>query len=162
MNFVFSIVVALSTPAFAADIDPPIPEPAPLEITVTEPDPVIEEDQKPVDPDPPKVTSSACNCYNLLLEEFGSVPSMATLESMATATASVGDVAFMRYPATPAWPAGIPHVAIVRSIAPDGSLLIEEYNFQSCTHSHRTISPYYYRLIGFITLPSPTAIGMAK
>lgn len=138
----------MSTPAIATEIDPPIPEPAVLEVTVELPVPV--EVEKPEQEDLPKVTSTACNCYNILKERFDSVPSMAALESMATST--VGNVVFMKYPPTAAFPNGVPHVALVQEVYPDQSLLIEEYNFQSCTHSHRVIPHNYHRLIGFITL----------
>ena len=136
MNFAFTILAALSTPALAADIDvAPIPEPVPIEITVSEPE---------------EENTDACNCYNLLIEQFESVPTMHQLEQMASS--KVGNVAFMRYPATSEWPAGLPHVAMVRDTLPDGSLLIEEYNYDRCQHTYRTIASDYERLVGYVSL----------
>jgi len=70
------------------------------------------------------------------------------------ATSTVGNVAVMQYPATPDFPNGMPHVALVRAVLPDGSLEIEEYNYKRCTHSTRIIPPDYHRLVGFTTLDS--------
>jgi len=71
---------------------------------------------------------------------------------LETATEATGNVAVFRYPATPDWPNGIPHVAKVTDVTPDGMIQIEEYNYHTCTHSTRAISANDKRLIGFTTL----------
>lgn len=117
-------------------------------IVIQEEEPVV---TKPIPNTEPVVKTSACNCYHILTENFASVPPMDQIVAMATST--MGNVAVFMYPATPAFPNGVPHVAISHGIQPDGSILIEEYNYHSCAHSSRTISPTDKRLVGFITLP---------
>lgn len=145
--------MAVSTPAYAADIELPILEPVPMEITIpTElPDPVEVEETKPL-PALPAYKPEACNCYNILRENFSSLLPMATLLSTAQPYNEASNVAIFKYPATKNWPNGIPHVAIVHGELPDGSIQIEEYNYHSCTHSFRTISPSDHNLVGFYTL----------
>lgn len=127
-----------------------IPEPLPIVAqTITQALPI--EEVKPLPATEPTVKESACNCYNILKDNFASVPAMSTLLAMATST---GNVAIMLYPATPDFPNGMPHVAIVRAVLPDGSYEIEEYNYKRCTHSTRVIPHNYHRLVGFITLES--------
>lgn len=146
-----TVVFALFIPSTTASdihIPEPDPLPEPAAHVVTPPKPELE--GKPLPSEPPRVKPSACNCYNILKENFDSVPSMNQL--MATASPVKGNVAVFRYPATPDWPNGIPHVAVVRGELPDGSLQIEEYNYHSCTHSFRAISPTDHRLVGFVSL----------
>lgn len=117
-------------------------------IVIQETEPVL---IKPIPSTEPVVKTSACNCYNILKENFASVPPMDQIQAMATS--SIGNVAVFRYASTTEFPDGMPHVAISHGIQPDGMLLIEEYNYHSCAHSSRTISPTDHRLVGFITLP---------
>ena len=145
MYTLLSILTALSTPAFAADIDIPIPQPVPIEIKIAAPEPV----SKPLPPEPTQ-RSGACNCYKLLKNTFGEVPSMDQLQALATD--EPGNVAVMMYPPTKDWPNGIPHVALVHGTDKDGNYIIEEYNYHRCTHSTRTIPPDYRHLIGFVSL----------
>lgn len=147
-----TVVFALFIPSATADIhipEPdPLPEPAAQVVMPSEPEP----EGKPLPSEPPRVTASACNCYNIIKENFDSVPSMNQLLATAQHSHLGANVAVFRYPATPEWPDGIPHVAILHGELPDGSLQIEEYNYHSCTHSFRTISPTDHRLIGFVSL----------
>lgn len=144
---VFALVIPSTT---ATDIHIPEPDPLPEPATQVVTLPIPEPEGKPLPSEPPRVKPSACNCYNILKENFGSVPTMNNL--LATASPEVGNVAVFRYPATPEWPNGIPHVALVHGELPDGSLQIEEYNYHSCTHSFRTVSPTDQRLVGFVSL----------
>lgn len=150
MNFIFSLTVALSTPAFAADIDLPKPLITPEAVSITLQEP--EREVKPQPSDLPKWKESACNCYNLLKETFDHVPPMNQMIATAKHSHPNPNVAVFKYPATSEWPEGIPHVALVRQIHPDGSIDIEEYNYKSCNHSFRTIPPAYPRLLGFVSL----------
>ena len=153
---VFALIIPSPTASDVHIPEPdPLPEPAAEIITQPEP-PEIEPDPvpeaKPLPSEPPRVSAKACNCYNILKENFDSVPSMNQLLATAQHSHQNANVAVFKYPATPDWPAGIPHVAIVHGELPDGSLQIEEYNYHSCTHSFRTISPADPRLVGFHTL----------
>jgi len=153
MGLFSSFIVAVSTAMFAPGISNQIPEPDPLPImpaALEQPASENEPEGKPLPAITPTVKESACNCYNILKESFSSVPSMNQL--LATASPEIGNVALFRYPATPDWPNGIPHVAKVDAVLPDGSIRIEEYNYHRCTHSFRTISPNDHRLIGFTNL----------
>lgn len=144
-----SFIVAVSTAMFAPGISNNIPEPDLLPIVAAE---VINQplpELKPLPSTKPN-RGSACNCYNILKDTFSDVPPMAAI--LREATSTVGNVAVMQYPATPDFPNGMPHVALVRSVLPDGSLEIEEYNYQRCTHSTRIIPRDYHRLVGFTTL----------
>lgn len=146
-----AVVFALLIPQTTSSIDSlavvSIPDPIPQIVEeVTEPEPEV----KPLPSADPVVKTSACNCYNILTENFDSVPSMNQL--LLNAGPERGNVAVFKYPATPDWPNGIPHVALVHGELPDGTLQIEEYNYHSCTHSFRTISPNDHRLVGFINL----------
>lgn len=115
------------------------PEPDPL--------PVI---AKPI-PEPDIThTEAACNCYNLLTEKHGAVPSMSELISRASS--SPGNVAVFMYAATPEFPAGLPHVASVIATTSTSTVLVEEYNYHECKHSTREISIYDHRLLGFVSL----------
>ena len=149
MNPVLSFIVAFSTPAFAADIEPPIHQPV-QEVTILEPAPIAEP-SKPL-PAAPTEKPEACNCYNILRENFDSLLPMDTLQAVAQPYTPEANVAVFLYPATPEWPNGIPHVALVHDQLPDGSIQIEEYNYHSCTHSTRTINPNDHRLVGFVSL----------
>lgn len=142
-----SIILALTLghPSVATAPEAPRVE---QHIVIQETEPVL---IKPIPSTEPVVKTSACNCYNILKENFASVPPMDQIQAMATST--MGNVAVFMYPATPEFPNGMPHVAISHGIQPDGSLLIEEYNYHSCAHSSRTISLTDHRLVGFITLP---------
>lgn len=148
MYALLSIVAALSTPAFAADLDIPIRPPAPIEIKIEAPAPVAPV-SKPLPPEPTQ-RPGACNCYNLIKETFGEVPTMSGL--IATAGDGPGNVAVMMYPPTKDWPNGIPHVALVHGTDASGDYIIEEYNYHRCTHSTRTIPANYRHLIGFVSL----------
>ena len=142
MNFAFSIAVALSTPAFAADIEPPIPTITPEAVVISIELPEVEvSPAKPLPSDLPKVTEAACNCYNLLKERFDHVPPMSQLLATAQTSHHNANVAVFKFPATAEFPNGMPHVAVIREELPDGSLQIEEYNYQKCNHSTRTITP---------------------
>jgi hypothetical protein len=109
-----------------------------------------EEEGKPLPPLTPVKKTSACNCYNILKENFTDVPSMDAV--IASASNELGNVALFMYPATEEWPNGIPHVAMVKGENPDGTIEIEEYNYHRCTHSNRTITRHDKRLIGFTNL----------
>jgi hypothetical protein len=148
MYALLSIVVALSTPAYAADLDIPIPQPVAFKIEYKAPEPTPEV-SKPLPPEPSQ-RPEACNCYRLIKETYGEVPTMDTL--IASATNTPGNVAVFMYPPATGWPNGIPHVALVRGKDADGNYLIEEYNYHRCTHSTRTIPPTYRHLIGFVNL----------
>ncbi len=150
----FSFIVAVSTAMIAPGLSDYIPEaePVPILLPVALVQPASEEnrEEKPLPNDAPIIKEEACNCYNILKERFSSVPSMGEL--VATARPGNGNVAVFRYPATPDWPDGIPHVALVHAVLPDGSLYIEEYNYHRCAHSFRTISPTDHRLLGLTIL----------
>lgn len=148
MYTLLSIVAALSTPAFAADLDIPIRPPVPIEIKIEQPVPP-QPVSKPLPPEPTQ-RPGACNCYNLIKSTFGNIPSMAELIALASDTP--GNVAVMMYPPTKEWPNGIPHVALVHGKDSHGDYIIEEYNYHRCTHSTRTIPPTYRHLIGFVNL----------
>ena len=152
MYFFSSFIVAVSTAMIAPGISSTIQEaePIPLRPAVILEQPSTTPETKPLPSIAPTVKESACNCYNILKENFERVPAMRDI--VATASASIGNVAVFKYPATPDWPTGIPHVALVRNVLPDGSIQIEEYNYHRCTHSFRTISPSDHRLVGFVTL----------
>lgn len=138
------LALALGHPSVATAPEAPREE---QHIVIQETEPVL---TKPIPSTEPIVKTSACNCYNILKENFASVPSMDQI--LAMATSSIGNVAVFRYASTTEFPDGMPHVAISHGIQPDGSLLIEEYNYHSCAHSSRTISPTDHRLVGFVTL----------
>lgn len=150
----FSFIVAFSTAMLAPGISDHIPEaePVPILPPVALVQPASEEnrEEKPLPNNAPIIKEEACNCYNILKETFSSVPSMG--EIVASAGPEVGNVAVFRYPPTEAWPDGIPHVALVRAVLPDGTLHIEEYNYHRCAHSFRIITPTDHRLIGFMNL----------
>lgn len=151
VTVVFALFIPSTTATDVHTADPdPLPEPAAQ--VVTQPIPEPEPEVKPLPSEPPRVSEQACNCYNILKENFDSVPSMNQILATATTSHQNANVAVFRYAATPDWPNGIPHVAIVHGELPDGSLQIEEYNYHSCTHSFRTISPTDPRLVGFHTL----------
>lgn len=147
VNVIIATTISFfSLPVVGDNIIEPLPL-VPLSITKALP---IEE-VKPLPATEPVVKESACNCYNILKDNFSSVPAMSALLSMAT---SSGNVAIMLYPATPDFPNGMPHVALVRAVLPDGSYEIEEYNYKRCTHGTRIIPADYHRLVGFTTLDS--------
>lgn len=152
MYFFSSFIVAVSTALIAPGISTTISaeaEPIPLRPAAILEQPTPPPETKPLPSTAPTVKVSACNCYNILKENFKSVPPMQDIIKSAT---SSGNVAVFKYPATPDWPTGIPHVALVRNVLPDGSIQIEEYNYHRCTHSFRTITPDDHRLVGFVTL----------
>lgn len=152
MSTLVNVIIATTTAFLISPVvGDQIPvEPLPLvSLTITKALPP--EEEKPLPNPEPTVKESACNCYNILKETFKDVPSMETLLSLATTS---GNVAIMKYPATPDFPNGIPHVALVRAVLPDGSYEIEEYNYKRCTHSTRIIPANYHRLVGFTTLDS--------
>ena len=149
-TFVNVIIATTTAFLFSPVVGDHITEPLPLvSQTITQALPI--EEVKPLPATEPTVKESACNCYNILKDNFVSVPAMSMLLAMATST---GNVAIMLYPATPDFPNGMPHVAIVRAVLPDGSYEIEEYNYKRCTHATRIIPHDYHRLVGFTTLES--------
>jgi len=151
VNVIVATTTACLVPAVVVDHIPPA---EPLSYTVAQvvelPSEPEEEEGKPLPPVTPSVKPRACNCYNILKDTFGEVPLMS--EVIAAATEAEGNVAVFKYPATEEWPNGIPHVALVKEKLPDGSLKIEEYNYHSCTHSERIITPHDRHLVGFTTL----------
>lgn len=155
MSFIPHIIATAVFITFipTATSDVHIPEPDPL------PEPAAEIVEPPTEPEPevkpipnadPVVKDSACNCYNILTDNFDSVPSMNQLQ--ATAGPDVGNVAVFMYAPSANFPNGTPHVALVHEVLPDGTVLIEEYNYRNCTHSFRTIPLTYPRLVGFTNL----------
>lgn len=146
------IAVLLVVPVTMAEA-PDIPEPPPEQQQLHEPDP----DPLPVMPPKPipekDITHAevACNCYNLLKAKHEVVPPMSELISSASPVP--GNVAVFMYPATAAFPNGLPHVASVIATTSTSTVMIEEYNYHECKHSTREISINDQRLIGFVTLP---------
>ena len=148
---VFSIFIPTPT---VSDVHIPDPDPLPTMAAQVVPQPIPEPEPevKPIPSDAPTVSTEACNCYNKLKENFDSVPSMNQLLETAQHPQPNANVAVMKYPATPEWPGGIPHVALIREHLPDGSLVIEEYNYSRCKQTVRTIAPNYPQLVGTVSL----------
>jgi surface antigen len=92
-----------------------------------------------------------CNCYNILKTQFKAVPFMNQIIAGASMK-YVGNVAVFMYPANKDFPNGMPHVALVKDILPDGSVLIGEYHYHGCTYSERIIDSTTRGLIGYVTL----------
>lgn len=149
MTFLSTLIIAMSTAALPADISNQIDDPLPIVAAIEQPAEIEQEDVKSNLSATPIVKDVACNCYNLLRESFDSVPPMDHLLSTAKTSHKNPNVAVFKYPMNEDWPDGIPHVALVHEVLPDGSITIEEYNYHSCAHSVRTIPPDYHRLVGF-------------
>lgn len=149
VNVIIATTTAFMVPMVVSD-SIPVAEPLPYTVAQIVEEPTEKEEEgKPLPSIAPTVKERACNCYNILKDTFGNAPSMDVV--MASASEEIGNVALFKYPATPDWPDGIPHVALVKEVTPEG-IKIEEYNYHRCTHSTRTISRNDKRLIGFTNL----------
>ena len=146
VNVIIATATALMVPGVTSDSYQLNPTPLVVAQIVQQPE-VIEK----VVPNRATTTSDvACNCYNLLTENFEVVPRMKTIQN--TATSSFGSVAVFKYPPNEDWPEGIPHVAVTTGSTTLNSFEIEEYNFKECVHSYRFVSFNDVRLVGFIDL----------
>jgi hypothetical protein len=150
VNVIVATTTAFLVPLMVSD-SIPVADPLPYTVAqIVEQPTEQEEEGKPLPSIAPTVKTTACNCYNILKDNFADVPSMGAV--MASASKELGNVALFMYPATEEWPNGIPHVALVKGENPDGTIEIEEYNYHRCTHSTRTITRHDKRLIGFTNL----------
>jgi hypothetical protein len=111
-------------------------------------EPVKEQEIKHVEPQDARVM---CNCYNILKTRFKHVQFMHDIIAGASME-TVGNVAVFMYPPNEDFPHGMPHVALVLDVLPDGSVLIGEYNYSHCKYSERIIDSTTSGLIGYVTL----------
>ena len=126
-----------------------LPEVA-IEITLPElvQEPVKEQEIKHVEPQDARVM---CNCYNIIKTQFEHVPFMHEIIASASMD-SIGNVAVFMYPPNEDFPHGMPHVALVLDVLPDGSVKIGEYHYSGCSYTERIIDSTTRGLMGYVTL----------
>lgn len=83
------------------------------------------------------------NCYTLLVETFGKVPSMATL--FASKSDAYGQIALFIYPD------GLKHVAVTTEMGM-GYFVVHEYNYDAGQEGYRKVSFADPSLVGFTNI----------